>query len=49
MSIEAERRASALSPEDAAALLDRIPEFEPPFRRSPGRVAPDWLEPLLEG
>ena len=49
MQIEAERRAPRMSPEDAAAAMEQIPELEPPFLRIEGREAPDWLEPLLEG
>jgi aryl-alcohol dehydrogenase-like predicted oxidoreductase len=48
MQIEAERRRSALSLEEAVDRLERVPELEPPFLRLPGRAAPDWLEPLLE-
>jgi aryl-alcohol dehydrogenase-like predicted oxidoreductase len=45
--IEAERRRSSISVEDAAATLMRVPEMEPPFVRVPGRRVPDWLEPLV--
>ena len=37
-----------LTEEEAAAILERVPELEPPFLRLEGRVAPGWLEPLLE-
>jgi aryl-alcohol dehydrogenase-like predicted oxidoreductase len=47
MMIEAERRASATTPEAAASELASVPEMEPPFVRSPGREVPDWLEYLL--
>lgn len=43
MMIEAERRAASTTAEDASAELARIPEFEPPFVRVPGREIPDWL------
>jgi aryl-alcohol dehydrogenase-like predicted oxidoreductase len=43
MMIEAERRASATSPEAAASMLATVPEMEPPFVRTPGREIPDWL------
>jgi Aldo/keto reductase family len=48
MQIAAERRAASIDLEDAAAVLDRIPDLEPPFLRREGRVVPDWLERLLE-
>ncbi len=48
MLIEAERRVASISPEEAEAVLERVPELEPPFLRLEGRVAPDWLEHLLE-
>lgn len=48
MVIEAERRRSSLSVDEAAAELERVPELEPPFIRTPGRVVPDWLEPLIQ-
>jgi aryl-alcohol dehydrogenase-like predicted oxidoreductase len=47
MQIDAEARADSISPDEAAATLDRVPDLEPPFLRLEGRVAPDWLEPLL--
>ena len=43
--IDAERR--ALSVEDAEAILSRVPDYEPPFVRVPGRAIPDWLAPLV--
>jgi aryl-alcohol dehydrogenase-like predicted oxidoreductase len=49
MQIEAERRAADITIEDAAATLEELRDLEPPFLRQHGRVAPDWLEPLLEG
>jgi aryl-alcohol dehydrogenase-like predicted oxidoreductase len=45
--LEAERRSRSISPNDAAVELDRVPDLEPPFLRQPGRVVPDWLEPLM--
>jgi aryl-alcohol dehydrogenase-like predicted oxidoreductase len=48
MQIEAEGRAAAIPIEEAAATLERVPDLEPPFLRLEGRVAPEWLEPLLE-
>jgi aryl-alcohol dehydrogenase-like predicted oxidoreductase len=48
MQIEAERRAASIDPADAAAVLERVPDLEPPFFRMEGRVAPEWLERLLE-
>ena len=48
MAIEAERRAHSITPDAAAAELERVPELEPPFLRQPGRVAPEWLEHLLQ-
>lgn len=47
MMIEAERRATSISPEAAVTELAMVPEMEPPFVRSPGREVPDWLEDLL--
>ena len=47
MMIEAERRATSMSPEAAVTELAMVPEMEPPFVRSPGREVPDWLEDLL--
>jgi aryl-alcohol dehydrogenase-like predicted oxidoreductase len=48
MQIEAERRAASIPLDEAAATLERVPDLEPPFLRIEGRVAPEWLEPLLE-
>lgn len=48
MQIEAEGRAGSIPIEQAAATLERVPDLEPPFLRLQGRVAPEWLEPLLE-
>jgi aryl-alcohol dehydrogenase-like predicted oxidoreductase len=48
MQIEAERRAASIPLDEAAATLERVPDLEPPFLRVEGRVAPEWLEPLLE-
>jgi aryl-alcohol dehydrogenase-like predicted oxidoreductase len=45
--IEAERRRSSVDVGEAAAELARVPELEPPFIRSPGRVVPEWLAPLV--
>jgi aryl-alcohol dehydrogenase-like predicted oxidoreductase len=48
MQIEAERRAASIPLDVAEATLERVPDLEPPFLRLEGRVAPGWLEPLLE-
>ena len=48
MQIEAEGRSTTIPIEEAAATLERVPELEPPFVRLEGRVAPEWLEPLLD-
>lgn len=48
MQIEAERRIGSIPIDEAAATLERVPDFEPPFVRLEGRVAPEWLEPLLD-
>jgi aryl-alcohol dehydrogenase-like predicted oxidoreductase len=48
MQIEAEARASSLALDQAVATLERVPDLEPPFLRLEGRVAPEWLEPLLD-
>ena len=45
--IEAERRRSTIDLAEATATLDRVPDLEPPFVRTPGRVVPDWLAPLV--
>ena len=47
MMIEAERRASGASVEEAADVLSRVPEMEPPFVRVPGRDIPDWIEEIV--
>jgi aryl-alcohol dehydrogenase-like predicted oxidoreductase len=47
MVIEAERRAETMSNESVAAALDRLPDLAPPFLRSEGHEAPEWLAPLL--
>jgi aryl-alcohol dehydrogenase-like predicted oxidoreductase len=47
MVVEAERRAGAMSMESVSAELDRLPDLAPPFLRSEGREAPEWLAPLL--
>ncbi len=47
MFVEAERSRASLSPDRIQAELSNVSEFEPPFVRVPGRVVPDWLEPLL--
>jgi aryl-alcohol dehydrogenase-like predicted oxidoreductase len=46
--VEAERRSGATSPEDAAAVLGRIPDLEPPFVRNEGRDVPEWLVPVIQ-
>jgi hypothetical protein len=48
MQIEAERRAASIPTGEAVATLEQVPDLEPPFLRLQGRVAPEWLEPLLE-
>ena len=48
MQIDAEGRAASISTEEAADVLERVPDLEPPFLRLEGRVAPEWLEHLLE-
>jgi aryl-alcohol dehydrogenase-like predicted oxidoreductase len=48
MQIEAERRAASIPLDEAAATLERVPDLEPPFLHIEGRIAPEWLEPLLE-
>jgi aryl-alcohol dehydrogenase-like predicted oxidoreductase len=45
--VEAERRRSAVDLGRAEAELATVSEFEPPFVRSPGRVMPGWLAPLV--
>jgi aryl-alcohol dehydrogenase-like predicted oxidoreductase len=45
--VEAERRRPSVDAGEAAAELAAVPELEPPFIRSPGRVVPDWLAPLV--
>jgi aryl-alcohol dehydrogenase-like predicted oxidoreductase len=47
--VDAERRAEATSPHDAAAVLSELPELEPPFVGTDGREVPAWLEPLTQG
>jgi predicted aldo/keto reductase-like oxidoreductase len=47
MVLEAERRADAMSMESVSAELDRMPDLAPPFVRSEGREAPEWMAPLL--
>jgi aryl-alcohol dehydrogenase-like predicted oxidoreductase len=49
MVIEAERRADTMSMASVVAALDRVPDLAPPFFRSEGHEAPEWLAPLLEG
>lgn len=48
MQLEAEDRAASIPLHEAAEVLERVPDLEPPFLRLEGRVAPEWLEPLLE-
>jgi len=45
--VEAERRRSSVDVAAAAAELAAVAELEPPFTRSPGRVMPEWLSPLV--
>jgi predicted aldo/keto reductase-like oxidoreductase len=45
--IEAERRAPGTSADEAADVLARVPDMEPPFVRVPGREVPDWLEDVV--
>jgi aryl-alcohol dehydrogenase-like predicted oxidoreductase len=47
LQIEAERRRPGIDPAHAASTLSAVPELAPPFIRSPGRVVPDWLAPLV--
>jgi aryl-alcohol dehydrogenase-like predicted oxidoreductase len=47
MMIEAERRASVTTLDEAVAELATVPGLEPPFARVAGREVPDWLEDLL--
>ena len=47
--VEAERRRASIDVGRAEAELAAVPDLEPPFVRSPGRVVPDWLEPLVPG
>ncbi|HET7929542.1 MAG TPA: aldo/keto reductase, partial [Actinomycetota bacterium] len=44
--IEAEGRVASIPIDEAATVLERVPDLEPPFVRREGRVAPEWLEPL---
>jgi aryl-alcohol dehydrogenase-like predicted oxidoreductase len=46
--VEAERRSGTTSPEDAAAVLGRIPDLEPPFVRNEGRDVPEWLVSVIQ-
>jgi aryl-alcohol dehydrogenase-like predicted oxidoreductase len=46
--VEAERRSGTTSPQDAAAVLGRIPDLEPPFVRNEGRDVPEWLAPVIQ-
>ncbi len=46
--VEAERRRSAIAPEDAATTLRAVPDMAPLFARVPGRTVPEWLDPLLD-
>jgi hypothetical protein len=48
MQIEAEQRIASIAIDEAAAILERVPDLEPPFVRVEGRVVPEWLEPLLD-
>jgi aryl-alcohol dehydrogenase-like predicted oxidoreductase len=48
MQIEAEGRSSTIPIDEAAATLERVPDLEPPFVRTEGRLVPEWLEPLLD-
>lgn len=45
--VEAERHRSSVDVARAEAELATVPDLEPPFVRSPGRVVPDWLAPLV--
>ena len=47
MVVEAERHAASMSMEHAAKELDRVADLEPPFFKSDGHDAPEWLAPLL--
>jgi hypothetical protein len=48
MQVEAEQRIASIPIDEAVATLERVPDLEPPFMRAEGRVAPEWLEPLLD-
>ena len=48
MQIDAEQHIASIPIDDAAATLERVPDLESPFVRLEGRVAPEWLEPLLD-
>jgi aryl-alcohol dehydrogenase-like predicted oxidoreductase len=45
--VEAERRRPSIEVAAAEAELASVPDLEPPFLRSAGRVVPDWLAPLV--
>ena len=45
--IDAEGRTSSIPTDEAARTLAAVSEMAPPFVRVPGRVVPDWLEPLV--
>jgi aryl-alcohol dehydrogenase-like predicted oxidoreductase len=45
--VDAERRASSRSLEDAESDLSSLPDYEPPFVRVEGRFVPGWLDPSL--
>jgi aryl-alcohol dehydrogenase-like predicted oxidoreductase len=43
MMVEAEKRASSITREEAEATLSQVTEYESPFVSTPGRSTPDWL------
>jgi aryl-alcohol dehydrogenase-like predicted oxidoreductase len=45
--VEAERRRPSVEVAAAETELASVPDLEPPFIRSAGRVVPDWLAPLV--
>jgi aryl-alcohol dehydrogenase-like predicted oxidoreductase len=45
--VEAERRRASVDVAQAEAELATVPDLESLFIRSPGRVVPDWLAPLV--
>jgi aryl-alcohol dehydrogenase-like predicted oxidoreductase len=48
MMVEAERKAASAFGDEVEDELSRVPGLGSPFVASEGRVAPQWLEPLLD-